>query len=175
LEVERKIATGRMAHLILENSLLLKGHDYSENLIVNELISNQKNQCVVLFPGENSVNLSKFSNEEKESYFKEDKNLVIFLVDGTWTTAKQTMRVSENLKDLPRISFDPSHLSNFRVRKQPKGECLSTIEAIHQTIELLGERKSFSLGNRPHDNLLHVFNYMVENQLLFMNRMARQI
>ena len=42
-----------------------------------------------------------------------------------------------NLGPLPRISFDPGEPSRFRGRKQPKPECLSTIEAIHRTIDLL--------------------------------------
>ncbi|MEI8347970.1 MAG: DTW domain-containing protein, partial [Pseudomonadota bacterium] len=36
LEIKRKIATGHMAHLTLGNSLLLKGHDYSDYLIINK-------------------------------------------------------------------------------------------------------------------------------------------
>ena len=167
LEIDRKIATGRMASLILENSLLVRGHDYSENVIINKLVSDPKKQCFILFPGEKSLNLSLLSYEEKMKVFSSDKEMVVFVVDGTWATARQTMRLSKNLNALPRISFTPSRKSNFKVRKQPKGECLSTIEAIHETIELLGETKNFNTQNRDHDNLLHVFNCMVEKQLGF--------
>jgi DTW domain-containing protein YfiP len=48
------------------------------------------------------------------------------------------------------------------VRKQPAPEFLSTIEAIHQTIDLFAEG-----GSREHDNLLTVFDQMVEFQLRF--------
>jgi DTW domain-containing protein len=170
LEIERKIATGRMAHLALENSLLLKGHDYSEHSTINELIANPQHQCVVLFPGQNSINLSRLSLNEKNNLFPDNKKLIIFVVDGTWSTARQTMHLSKNLKTLPRISFEPSHPSNFRIRKQPQSEYLSTIEAIHETIELLGDIKGLEQQNRPHDKLLQVFNYMVEKQLSFQNQ-----
>ncbi|MEI8348506.1 MAG: tRNA-uridine aminocarboxypropyltransferase, partial [Pseudomonadota bacterium] len=130
----------------------------------------------VLYPGKSSLNLSQLSIDEKKGLFPKNKNLVIFVVDGTWSTAKQTMRLSKNLKDLPRLSFEPSRLSNFRVRKQPSSECLSTIEAIHETIELLGEIKGLDPQRRVHDNLLHVFNYMVEMQLAFCpDRLTRSM
>jgi len=35
IEFQRRIATGRMSHLILKNSVLIRGHDYSENAQVN--------------------------------------------------------------------------------------------------------------------------------------------
>tara|TARA_R110000868_G_scaffold117600_11_gene312372 strand:+ start:34211 stop:34891 length:681 start_codon:yes stop_codon:yes gene_type:complete len=164
LEIERKIATGTMSHLILQNSYLLPGCDYSNDETLNRLIDNPENHCVVLYPGKNSLNLSKLSNDQKESIVPRDKQLVVIVVDGTWSTARHTMRLSQNLKHLPRISFDTS-VSNFRIRKQPSIECCASIEAIHKTIELLGKTQGYDLDSRAHDNLLEVFNFMVETQI----------
>ena len=100
--------------------------------------------------------------------FKTEKTPVVFVIDGTWATARKMMRQSENLHAVPRICFTPSAPSQFRVRKQPKAECFSTIEAIHQCVELLGEQVGFNLNRREHDNLLNVFNQMVERQLHFI-------
>ena len=80
------------------------------------------------------------------------------------------MRLSQNLKDLPRISFDNDARSNFRIRKQPKSECLATVEAIHKTIELLGDSQGYNIGSRAHDNLLEVFDFIVEKQISLMTK-----
>lgn len=170
LEIERKIATGTMSHLVLKNSFLLPGCDYSEDETVNQLVNDPKNYCVVLYPGNESLNLSRLSSDDKKALVPEGKQLVVFVVDGTWASARHTMRLSQNLKNLPRISFDNDARSNFRIRKQPKSECLATVEAIHKTIELLGESQGFGLESRAHDNLLEVFDYMVENQISLMTK-----
>ena len=61
IEVKRRIATGRMAHLCLKNSELIEGEDYSNHARINAIIADDRHQCVVLYPGVNSLNLSKLS------------------------------------------------------------------------------------------------------------------
>lgn len=173
LEIDRKIATGRMSHLILQNSFLIRGGDYSEDTQVNRLVNDPDNYCVVLFPGQHSTNLSQLNLKQKKNLFPSDKRLVVFVIDGTWATARHTMRVSRNLVSLPRLSFDLSRPSNFRIRKQPKAECCSTIEAIYETIEHLGPSRNFDLGQGLHENLLQVFDYMIEKQLVYQSNQAK--
>lgn len=48
IEVRRRIATGRMSHLILENSHLISGENYTDHPLVNELIQSQSHQSVIL-------------------------------------------------------------------------------------------------------------------------------
>ncbi len=168
IEVKRRIATGRMSHLSLKNSHLIEGQDYSQNLQVNELLEDKNYHSVVLYPGVHSQNLSTLSNVEKTKLFPKEKKLRIFVVDGTWATARKMMRLSENLKNLRRVCFSPDKPSNFRVRKQPHPQCYSTIEAVHHTIELLGDSRGFPVKTRLHDRLLRVFEYMVERQLQFI-------
>lgn len=165
IEVRRRIATGRMSHLCLENSQLISGQDYSHNEVVNQLINDPKNHSVILYPGADSCNLTPLPQETRARLFPMDKKLTVFVIDGTWATAKKMMRQSENLRALPKICFFPERPSNFRVRKQPNEQCYSTIEAIHQTIELLGGSRGFATERRLHDNLLEVFAVMVERQL----------
>lgn len=165
LEIDRKIATGLLSHLILNDSFLISGHDYTNDKIVNELISNENNYCVVLYPGDDSINLSGLGHEEKSKLVPKGKSLVVIVIDGTWRTARQTMRLSENLGRLPKISFSKTTQSNFRIRKQPADGYCATVEAIHTTIELIGESQNYDVNSRKHDNLLEVFNYIVENQI----------
>lgn len=164
LEARRRIATGRMAHLFLENSQLIEGHNFSENAAVNALIERSDAQKVVLYPGKNAFDLSS-GKAELQNLIPCDKNLVVFVIDGTWATARQTMNVSTNLKALPKVCFTPDRPSQFRVRKQPRPFCHSTIEAIHQLIEMIGPLKGFSVQGRSHDGLLAGFQFLVANQL----------
>lgn len=170
IEMKRRIATGRMTHLCLEGSRFIVGHDYSHHPEVDALIADPRNHCVILYPGRSSVNLSQRTPAERHAVFPAGKTPVLFVIDGTWATARQTARQSRNLMSLPRICFTPPGPSNFRVRKQPAPECYSTIEAVHHTIELLGGVRGFDVDSRRHDALLEVFDGMVERQLTFLGR-----
>lgn len=165
LEAKRRIATGRMSHLVLENSKWLMGHDYSDDSRVDEILDDTSSHSVMLYPGRNSMNLTE--QPDLSAVFPQNKSLTVFVVDGTWATARKMVRLSRNLHHLPRVCFTPPGPSNFRVRKQPKAHCYSTIEAIHHTIQLLGPSQGFDLAPNTHQALLHVFDKMVEQQLEF--------
>ncbi|MBC7743025.1 MAG: DTW domain-containing protein [Bdellovibrionaceae bacterium] len=172
IEYNRRIATGRMSHLVLEGSHLIKGQDYSANAQVNNLLSDPNNHALILYPGRLSTNVTAMGNEEKMLLFPKDKKITFFVIDGTWATARKMIRQSQNLQSIPRICFSPSSPSNFRVRKQPAAHCVSTIEAIHETIELVGDACGFQTVTRQHDRLLYAFDFMVERQLEFVKKFA---
>lgn len=174
IEVRRRIATGRMSHLALQNSYLIRGQDYSQDAQVNQLLADTERHCVILYPGMNSTNLTPLSMQSRQALFPKSKKLTIFVIDGTWLTAKKMMRQSQNLIQLPRICFSPPTPSNFRVRKQPHPACYSTIEAIHHTIELIGSTQGFNTELRTHDRLLNAFDKMVELQLSFIEEADRK-
>ncbi len=159
-EFTRRIATGRMSHLCLVNSSLFRGTNFTHHDEVNALLNDPGNYPVVLTPGVNSTNITDVPAEKRNELFPVEKRLVVFILDGTWAQARQMRRLSRNLAAFPKVCFTPPTLSNFRVRKQPKDYCYSTIEAIHHFIELTEPRP-----DRPHDNLLEVFAHMVDRQL----------
>ena len=170
IEVRRRIATGRMSHLCLEGSSLIHGQDYSNNLQVNQRIQNPNNQCFILYPHIQSKNLSSLSVAEKSQLINPSKKTVLFIIDGTWATAKKMLHQSQNLHQLPKLCFSPQKPSTFRVRKQPAEGCYSTIEAIHQVIDLIGDQCGFNTKSKEHDKLLFVFDKMVERQLYFIEQ-----
>lgn len=146
------------------------GYNYTHNPVLNSILQDPGNHCVILYPGAKSLNLTGMSEESKAAVFPHDKKLVVIVIDGTWGTAGKMLSRSRNLWDLPRICFTPSKPSNFRVRKQPKVECYSTLEAIHETIELLGPSQGFAVESRAHDALTYTFDKMVEQQLDFIKQ-----
>jgi len=162
IEVKRRIATGRMSHLMLKGSYLIEGQDFTNNSKVNALIADQRYEPFVLYPGATSNDLCKFVPSSKKP--------LIFVIDGTWATARKTMRQSLNLHRLPRYCFLPTEPSRFRVRKQPAINCVSTIEAIYQSIEVLSPVLGCSIEKREYAGLLRVFDSMVEEQLKHVSR-----
>ncbi len=163
IEEKRPIATGRMAHLCLENSLLIEGDNFSDHAEVNALLSQPELHPVVLYPAPTSVDLSTLPAPERRNLFPAGKTPLIIVIDGTWNSARKTMWQSRNLNRLPSIRFTPSTPSRIRVRHQPQKDFYTTIEAIHHVIDLLADSKN----DRPHDNLLEVLDYMVDLQLKF--------
>lgn len=146
-----------MAHLILKNSRWIMGHDYSNDAEVNALVGDPTRHCVMMYPGKLSTNITHLKPEERFDLFPEGKTPTVFVVDGTWATARKMVRLSTNINRLPRFCFTPSRPSEFRVRQQPNENCFSTIEAIHETLDLF--------GSEGHDHLLYVFDKMVNRQL----------
>ncbi len=160
-ETKRSIATGRMAHLCLSNSLVFEGVDFSERPEVNTLLQSPLHHCVVLAPGPRSVDLTLISESDRQSVFLKNKKRVVFLIDGTWSEARRIYRMSQNINRLKAICFSPTAPSGFAVRKQPQSHCYSTVEAIHTCLSFFDKEMA------RYESLLKAFSYMVGQQVHF--------
>ena len=72
------------------------------------------------------------------------------------------------MQALPRVAFAPAEPSTYRIRKEPRPECVSTIEAIAHSLRALGEREEIAR------NLKAAFDLMVERQLAYGHSAPRQ-
>lgn len=163
-EAKHRFGTGRMAHLCLKNSRLLEGVNFSSDERVNREIHSRTGFPVLLFPSKNSINLSRQTPAERMELGPADRKLVVVVLDGTWKSVRKMLRLSRNLAHLPRICFEPPSPSKYRIRRQPKPHCYSTIEAIHHVVDLFAVPGS---SQRPHDNLLTVFHSVIDRQLTY--------
>lgn len=167
-EAKHRLGTGRMAHLCLRNSVLLEGVDFSKNETVNRELQSPIAFSVLLYPGKNSLNLSRQTPAERASLVPADRKLVVFVLDGTWKSVRKMIRLSDNLTNLPAICFEPPSPSTYRIRRQPKSHCYSTLEAIHHVLDLFSPSgNEASRFHRPHENLLTVFNSVIDRQLAY--------
>lgn len=164
IEARRRIATGRLSHQHLVNSHLIYGKEFGDNPQVDVLINDPSRFPVILYPGKNSVDLTRMPPVSIRALFPDNRRLTVFVIDGTWNTARRMAR-SPNLQGLPRICFTPEHPSQFRVRKQPAPQYHSTLEAIHKSIELLAPVTGFDLSTGAYRSLLTVFDTIVERQI----------
>jgi len=166
-EAKHRLGTGRMAHLGLANSLWFEGVDFSQHPRVNREIADPANAPLLLFPSLQAVNLSNLTLTERQQLTVGHRAAVVFVLDGTWKSVRKMMRLSDNLRRLPAICFNPSNPSAYGFRREPRPECYSTIEAIHQVIELFSAPDIETAAARRHDRLLKPFHFMVTTQLAY--------
>ena len=160
-----KNGTGHICRATLRNSAIIMGVDFTENPEVNALIADPGNLCLVLYPGERSLNISRDDVSPLLEAKRSGRKLVLFLIDGTWQCAKKMMTLSRNVRALPRLSFTATHESIFEIKEQPAAYCLSTLESIHHFLGEADRRGLESLPARPQDNLLDVFKSTIDFML----------
>lgn len=155
--------TGYMTNLQLENSEIIVGVDFTNNTRVNEILTKEKSCSFLLYPGKDNFNLSIRKSSEVNSFMGNNPN--IFILDGTWPCARKMLKLSKNLQNLRRLSFDNKIKSKFIIKQQPKSLCLSTIESVYTVLNLL---KEGDLEQCETKEFLIPFEKMIEYQLEYM-------
>jgi len=156
---KEKTGTGRLAQLCLQNSRLFSGTDFSEDHSVNQLLSDPEYYSVLLFPGENSVDINT-----TRSLQPAEKKLRVFVPDGTWTLIKRMIKKNTALSRLPQICFTPPRPSQFVLKKEPNKDFVCTIEAVYYFLEA-AQIQGWEDCKGKHKVLLEVLTKMVEYQL----------
>lgn len=154
-----KNGTGHMTQLQLSNSEIIVGIDFTNNRRVNEILDNEKNSFL-LYPGKDNFNLSIRNGSEVSSFMSDSPT--IFILDGTWPCARKMLKLSKNLQELKRVSFDNEIKSKFIIKQQPESLCLSTIESVHTVLNLL---KESGLEQCDTKDFLTPFEKMIEYQV----------
>lgn len=79
----------------------------------------------------------------------------IVVLDGTWAQAKTMWWRNAWLLKLKRLVLHPARPSLYgKLRKEPRRECLSTIESVAEALEALGEDPKVCAGLRSHFGVL---------------------
>lgn len=135
------ISTCRMAHLSLPNSELHVG-------LTGEGLALPRD-AAVLFPSDDAVDVTRVDRPPG----------TLVVVDGTWSNARKVVNRSPTLRALPRIALNPERPGNYRIRKEPKAHCLSTIEAVALVLGV------FEGAPEKFQPILGAFDRMVETQI----------
>lgn len=84
----------------------------------------------------------------------------LYVIDGTWSTARKVIRDNRWLDALPRVKVVPPRAGRYRIRRAPDpSRQLSTIEAIVFALQALGD------GGHALERLLLAFEAMIDQQL----------
>jgi DTW domain-containing protein YfiP len=120
---ERDVAfgTAHMASLCLAGAELHVGVKFGGSPALTRALSDPERPAILLYPGEGAIDVS-------EDPPKGPVTLVV--VDGTWWQARKVVRQNPELAALPRYSFRPPRPSEYRIRREPEEEYVSTIEAL---------------------------------------------
>ena len=166
----QKTGTGRLTHLALKDSELIIGINFSNNKRVNDLINDNSYFPLLLYPSANSLNIEDGLVNTTIS----NKKLLIFIIDGTWNHARIMMRESKFLYAIPHISFKKNYISKYFFKKQPKLNCLSTIESAYYLLITLKENKLVN-QTANYENLMVIFQKMVNKQVQFFKGTDKNI
>lgn len=88
----------------------------------------------------------------------------LILLDGTWRKVARMMHINPWLNSLPCIAIESSNASEYQIRKSPREDGLSTIEAAVHVLNKLHPNNDFS-------DTLKAFRKMISYQV---NRMGEE-
>ncbi len=111
-------SSSKLLRPAIKNSKIVRGINFEKEDIVS-LCSGQK--LFLLYPGIESLDVSATPL---------DRSCTVIAIDGTWVEARKIIHRNRFLRELPRLSFKKPLFSRYRIRKQPRAECLSTLESI---------------------------------------------
>ncbi len=150
-EPDKDLGSARLAHLALPNSTLKTGLSWpnikkalgretlSSRWVVLHLGSGIKAQPADPLRSLNSLQFVTKQGAPAPAPTLQDLEGIVIL-DGTWSQAKTLWWRNAWLLKLKRAVLQSRKPSLYReLRKEPRRECLSTIESIAETLRTLGE------------------------------------
>lgn len=144
------IGTARMATLCLPQARLHVGARWDDNAALAKALGDPARPPILLYPGPGARDILRDPPRGP---------VTLVVVDGTWSQAKNVVRDNPVLQALPRYAFETPEPSQYRIRREPRAEYVSTIEALMHVLGALeGEPERFRA-------LLAPFNAMVDAQL----------
>jgi DTW domain-containing protein YfiP len=114
--------------------------------------SDWKEQSLLVFPHKQSLN----AQQAKQKSFK-----YLVLLDGTWRKVARLMHLNSWLNDIACISIEASNISEYKIRKSPRDDGLSTIEAAVHVLNNLHDSQDYA-------PMLEAFHKMIDLQIQAM-------
>lgn len=150
------IGTARMASLCLPNSELHVGVSWEGSPELDRALSDPARPAALLYPGEGSIDVGTHPPEGP---------ITLVVVDGTWWQSKKLIRENPRLAALPRYAFVPRAPSQYRIRREPRENYVSTIEALVHVLSALEP------DGARFDALLVPFRAMIDAQIDHQERL----
>lgn len=134
-EAQRDTNTGRWLNAALPGCHSFSWSRVEPNAALNERIADPDYYSLLVYPGEQSLNLDDALEQARvlgcQPHF--------ILLDGTWQEAKKMERKSPWLEDLPRVTLSPQQLSRYRLRRNQSDGHLCTLEVGCELLRAIGE------------------------------------
>lgn len=168
-EAKVAIGTARVVHNLVVQSELWIGDRFDDDPKMRARLADEALFPLILFPSPRALDLNTATPASLRAFVPEGKTPWLIVVDGTWTTAKTILRQSPGLMTLPAIRFTPDRPALYgRLRKEPRAECWSTLEAIHHVIDRFDALALVPApAGRAHDQLLTTLAKIVDAQAAY--------
>ena len=127
-EREMPIGTARMASLCLPEARLHVGVRWGEHPGLAEALVDPARPPVLLYPGPGARDILADPPAGP---------VTLIVVDGTWAQAKVVVRDNPVLRTLPRYDFVAPEPTHYRIRREPRPDYVSTIEALMHVLGVL--------------------------------------
>jgi DTW domain-containing protein YfiP len=127
-ERDMPIGTARMASLCLPSAQLHVGVRWSEHPALAAALADPSHPPILLYPGPGARDVLREPPRGP---------VTLVVVDGTWSQAQNVVRDNPILRSLPRYAFAAPEPSQYRIRKEPRVEYCSTIEALMHVLGAL--------------------------------------
>jgi DTW domain-containing protein len=158
-ERDMPIGTAHMARLCLPQAELHVGVRWGESPPLLRALADPARPPILLYPGPGARDILRDPPRGP---------VTLVVVDGTWSQAKTVVRDNPVLHALPRYAFATPEPSQYRIRREPRAEYVSTIEALMHVLGVLeGEPARFR-------QLLDPLRMMVDAQLACQARAPRR-
>ena len=158
-ERDMPIGTARMASLCLPQAELHVGVRWGQSAPLARALRDPARPPILLYPGPGARDILRDPPRGP---------VTLVVVDGTWSQAKTVVRDNPVLQALPRYAFATPEPSQYRIRREPRAEYVSTIEALMHVLGALeGEPARFR-------SLLDPLHAMVDAQLACQARAPRR-
>jgi len=105
----------------------------------------------LLYPSADARDLSTLTVSEKPEH--------LVVIDGTWTHAHRVFRDNPWISAMPRYCLPAGEGSRYRIRPEPRLECLSTVESVVAALRILEP----DLGGT--EMLVSAFEAMIDAQI----------
>ena len=151
-EQKKALGTARILALSLQKCKITVGVKFDPSLF-------DLNNTYLLFPSEDAI---AATDVYQDPSLVIDNNSQFILLDGSWKKAYKLLMSNTFLQDLPKISINVNETSRYRIRKSPREDGLSTVEAGYYLLSQLAD------DNDKFKPLLGCFDYMIDYQISCM-------
>ncbi|WP_166421412.1 tRNA-uridine aminocarboxypropyltransferase [Pseudoalteromonas sp. Z1A8] len=154
---EEKIAknTAKLLNLCLTDCQIIKGENNDDFSILKTL---PVSSTVLLYPNENAINLD---DNAKQASINNITHLIV--VDGTWKKAYKILQLTPLLNQFKTVSFKQLPKNRYAIRKAPRADSLSTLEAVAHSLFLIEQLNPAPLYNALNELIQKQTQHMPEH------------
>ena len=138
---EEKIAknTAKLLNLSLTDCKIIKGENNTDFAMLNSL---PVKSTVLLYPNEHATYLDDTNPKQALNNITH-----LIVIDGTWKKAYKILQLTPLLTKFKTVSFKQLPQNRYAIRKAPRADSLSTLEAVAHSLLLIEQLNPAPLYN----------------------------